>query len=359
MPYDTNGNYSLPTIYYAISGTVINPSQHNTPLEDVQAALNRTLLRDGSAPLTGPLNANSNKITGVADGTNNTDVATFRQISGLMAKSDADKRYLINNGANNGGIVSADMDASGVPSFRSGAGDWYPVQLRGDYATNDALNAEVQRASNIESNLQSGKVSRAGDTITGGLTITGSEALTVSADPGGQTNGQTTNYGGLTSRAGGRGATFGFYVQELVGSAFNGVISLGFPDGSYRFFGMPGKSGRLNDSALGALAYMSDLPEMANYALVSQLPLDPSKIILAWNGYVGGGDQSIPYPRGVSSVDSVVVSCSRQVSGSKASAIINVQGWGNASVQVNTVWVGGSSQGNADVNFQAILVGNK
>lgn len=38
MPYDTNGNYSLPPIYIAISGTTINPAQHNTPLEDVQAA---------------------------------------------------------------------------------------------------------------------------------------------------------------------------------------------------------------------------------------------------------------------------------------------------------------------------------
>ncbi|KFL90781.1 Microcystin-dependent protein-like [Acetobacter malorum] len=87
MPYDTNGNYSLPSIYYAISGTTINPSQHNTPLEDVQAALNRTLLRDGSAPMTGTLNANGNKITGLADGTANGDVVTYGQLQKYLSLS--------------------------------------------------------------------------------------------------------------------------------------------------------------------------------------------------------------------------------------------------------------------------------
>ena len=73
---------------------------------------------------------------------------------------------------------------------------------------------------------------------------------------------------------------------------------------------------------------------------------------------MGGGDQSIPFPRGLSWVDTVVVVCSKQLSGNHATAVINVQGWNNSSVQVNSVWVGGGA-GYADVNYRAIVVGNK
>lgn len=57
MPDDANGVYSLPGGYLAITGTTIQPSQHNPPLEDVATALSARLSRNGSAPMTGPLKA--------------------------------------------------------------------------------------------------------------------------------------------------------------------------------------------------------------------------------------------------------------------------------------------------------------
>ncbi|MFS8371688.1 hypothetical protein, partial [Acetobacter indonesiensis] len=45
------------------------------------------------------------------------------------------------------------------------------LQLFGDYATNTALTAETNRAATVESNLQSSKVNRDGDTLTGTLNI--------------------------------------------------------------------------------------------------------------------------------------------------------------------------------------------
>jgi microcystin-dependent protein len=54
MP-SSNGVYSLPPGYLAVTGMVIQASQHNPPLEDIAQALTLRLSRDGSAPMTGPL----------------------------------------------------------------------------------------------------------------------------------------------------------------------------------------------------------------------------------------------------------------------------------------------------------------
>ena len=54
-PSDANGVYSLPTGYTAITGEVIQASQHNPPLEDLESAMSARLMRSGVAPMTGPL----------------------------------------------------------------------------------------------------------------------------------------------------------------------------------------------------------------------------------------------------------------------------------------------------------------
>lgn len=54
MP-SANGVYSLPPGYLAVTGATIQASQHNPPLEDIAAALTLRLSRDGTAPMTGPL----------------------------------------------------------------------------------------------------------------------------------------------------------------------------------------------------------------------------------------------------------------------------------------------------------------
>jgi hypothetical protein len=54
MP-SSNGVYSLPVGYLAVTGATIQASQHNPPLEDIAAALTLRLSRDGTAPMTGAL----------------------------------------------------------------------------------------------------------------------------------------------------------------------------------------------------------------------------------------------------------------------------------------------------------------
>lgn len=84
MPYDGNGNYTLPPAYKATPGTEIITTQHNMPLEDIQAALNAVLLRNGSAPITGNWNMGMNRITFLADGVANADAANVGQLKALL-----------------------------------------------------------------------------------------------------------------------------------------------------------------------------------------------------------------------------------------------------------------------------------
>jgi hypothetical protein len=51
----SNGVYSLPPGYLAVTGATIEASQHNPPLEDIAAVLTLRLSRDGRSPMTGAL----------------------------------------------------------------------------------------------------------------------------------------------------------------------------------------------------------------------------------------------------------------------------------------------------------------
>jgi microcystin-dependent protein len=62
MP-SANGVYSLPSGYLAVTGATILASQHNPPLEDIAAALTLRLSRDGTAPMTGPIQLASGTVT--------------------------------------------------------------------------------------------------------------------------------------------------------------------------------------------------------------------------------------------------------------------------------------------------------
>jgi microcystin-dependent protein len=55
LPSDANGVYSLPSGYLAVTGEVIQASQHNPPLEDLATAMSARLMRSGAAAMTGAL----------------------------------------------------------------------------------------------------------------------------------------------------------------------------------------------------------------------------------------------------------------------------------------------------------------
>lgn len=85
MPYDSNGNYTLPDTYFVENGDTVLPIQHNPPLEDIQSALSAVLLRSGVAPMTGNLNMGTKKIVSLADGTGDKDAINKSQLDAAVA----------------------------------------------------------------------------------------------------------------------------------------------------------------------------------------------------------------------------------------------------------------------------------
>lgn len=80
----SNGTYTLPSEYLAVSGTPIRTVQHNRPLEDIGQALTDSLPRDGSAPMTSNLDMGGKKISNVAAGTAQNDAVTIGQFQSAL-----------------------------------------------------------------------------------------------------------------------------------------------------------------------------------------------------------------------------------------------------------------------------------
>lgn len=176
--------------------------------------------------------------------------------------SQADVRYVRNLAGNQGGIVSAAMDASGVPSFQSGTGNWYPVQLKGDYATNSALNTEITNRTNADTNLQNQintKAALSGATFTGPVSV-----------------GYGAGWGGSSSLRWGNGALWFGNPDNSASAVFEGLLQVtdvvgdannnksGINIGGYNFDGTRfdwylAWNGNIT-TPKGLVAFQSDLP---------------------------------------------------------------------------------------------------
>jgi hypothetical protein len=77
----SSGTYTLPAGNPVVTGTTITSTWANTTFSDVATALTGSVATDGTSGMTGILQMGNNKITGVADGTAASDVATVNQIS--------------------------------------------------------------------------------------------------------------------------------------------------------------------------------------------------------------------------------------------------------------------------------------
>jgi hypothetical protein len=85
MPFNGSGQYNLPAGSIVADGTTIDAADLNTPLQDIEASLSQTVLRNGAAPLTGPLSAGGNNVTNLANGTVSADAVNLGQVNTLLA----------------------------------------------------------------------------------------------------------------------------------------------------------------------------------------------------------------------------------------------------------------------------------
>jgi hypothetical protein len=113
MPFDSNGIWSLTAGYLGVTGQTILPSNHNPPLEDIRDnGLSAVLVRDGRAPMTGPLNmGTTNKIVNLAAGSSPADGVNFSQLSTITLSGAQNQGMLYGlTLSNNGADVTNDID---------------------------------------------------------------------------------------------------------------------------------------------------------------------------------------------------------------------------------------------------------
>jgi len=289
MPYDSNGNYTLPAVYKATPGTTIMTEQHNTPLEDIQSALNKAFLRDGSVPFLANVNANNFRITNIANGTNNGDAVNLSQLNGLLSNTaltgntnsqnltvsgtaivpavsdwttyqavgakDADGRYVASTvGGTSAGTVRQLTYNTGLGqiSAQTGDGTWHFAQPAGDYATNTALNAETSRAEAAEAAANTnadGRVSKSGDLMIGDLATFNNPKLT-----SGEWNYSPVLRSYTNTRAG-----FRLFSQDQVDGNAAGVLAYDW-DNTLDQYWWFNADGSIAQSTKGVVAFQSDLP---------------------------------------------------------------------------------------------------
>jgi microcystin-dependent protein len=105
VPSDSNGVYSLPDGYLAITGETIQPSQHNPPLEDIASSMTQRMMRSGATPMIGPLK--------LADGTVSSPGATFNSASGTGVYKTADGLGISVNGTQVGEFTAGGLTKGG------------------------------------------------------------------------------------------------------------------------------------------------------------------------------------------------------------------------------------------------------
>lgn len=80
MGYSGAGSYTLPAGSIVADGTSADAADLNTPLQDLETALNLAFLRDGRTPATGNFAMGNFKVTGMGSGTAATDAAALSQV---------------------------------------------------------------------------------------------------------------------------------------------------------------------------------------------------------------------------------------------------------------------------------------
>ena len=83
MPFDANGNHIPPDGVIVSIGDKLVPSQHNPLVLDTSASLSMALVRDGRAPMVGPLRMNGFPVSGMQAGADPSDAATVGQIASV------------------------------------------------------------------------------------------------------------------------------------------------------------------------------------------------------------------------------------------------------------------------------------
>ena len=84
MSRNGSGTYSLPAGNPVVTNTTISSTWANNTLTDLATAMTGSVAADGQTTITGNLQMNSNKLTGLAVGTTNGDSVEYSQLAAIL-----------------------------------------------------------------------------------------------------------------------------------------------------------------------------------------------------------------------------------------------------------------------------------
>jgi len=254
MSRNGSGTYVLPTGNPVVTGTTITSNWANTTLSDIATALTGSVAADGQTPMTGPLAMGNNKITGVADGTASSDVATVNQISNPnITGGSIDGTPIGNISPSTGKFTTLSANAGATLAGTCTAPTVTPGS---DNTTKIATTAFVQSAiaavsSGVTSfNSRSGAVNLTSSDVTFALGYTpynngGSTVITTSNissyAPSTTGSGASGNWGiNITGNA--ATVTNGAYTNA--NNSFSGTMGIGTSSDAYHSLAVSGLSGQ-------------------------------------------------------------------------------------------------------------------
>ena len=160
MSRNGSGTYSLPAGNPVVTNTTISSTWANNTLTDLATAMTGSIAADGQTTLTGNLQMNSNKLTGLAVGTTTGDSVEFSQLAALLVSP----------------TITGDLTVTGNGTFQ---GTGFVLVSKGTTAQRPAVAVAGQIRYNTDNNQFEGYANGAWGQLGGGATGAGGDQVFV------------------------------------------------------------------------------------------------------------------------------------------------------------------------------------
>jgi len=160
MSRNGSGTYSLPAGNPVVTNTTISSTWANTTLTDLATAMTGSVAADGQTTITGNLQMNSNKLTGLAVGTTAGDSVEYSQLAALLVSP----------------TITGDLTVTGNGTFQ---GTGFVLVSKGTTAQRPAVAVAGQIRYNTDTNQFEGYANGAWGQLGGGATGAGGDQVFV------------------------------------------------------------------------------------------------------------------------------------------------------------------------------------
>jgi hypothetical protein len=188
MSRNGTGTYNLPAGNPVVTNTTISSTWANNTLTDLATAMTGSVAADGQTTLTGNLQMNNNKLTGLAVGTTSGDSVEFTQLAGILVSP----------------TITGNLIVTGNGTFQ---GTGFVLVSKGTTAQRPASPVAGQIRYNTDNNQFEGYANGAWGQLGGGATGGGGDqvfvenGVTVTADYTLTTNKNAESVGPITINA--------------------------------------------------------------------------------------------------------------------------------------------------------------